>query len=71
MGKLHVSVRFKEHFTEAALNKGTGHLVFIDHPDKNKVLEIAADVAEQFDVEVYVDGRLWDPHDLRDSLAQR
>ena len=71
MSKLHVSVRFEERFTEAALNKGAGHLVFIAHPDKDKVLEKAADIAEQFDVEVYVDGRLWDPHDLRDFLAQR
>ena len=69
MGKLHVSVRTEERFAEAALNKGAGHLVFIAHPDKDKVLEIAADVAEQFDVDLYVDSKLWDPHELRDSLA--
>ena len=69
MSILHVSVRTGEHLAEAALNKGAGHLVFVAHPDRDKVLEIAADVAEQFDVYLYVDGKLTDLWELRDSLA--
>ena len=69
MSILHVSVRIEERFAEAALNKGAGHLVFIAHPDKDKVLEVAADVAEQFDVYLYVNGKLTDLWELRDSLT--
>ena len=64
-----VYVQIEERFAEAALAKGKASLTFIAHPDKDKVLVIAADVAEQFDVDLYVDGKLTDLWELRDSLA--
>ena len=54
---------------EAAFVKGTARLVFEAHPSRSRVLERAANVAEEFDADIYVDGKLTSPHEIRDKLA--
>lgn len=53
---------------EAAFVKGNAKLVFEAHPDHSRVLERAANVAEEFALDIYVDGKLTDPYEIRDKL---
>ena len=55
---------------EGALVKSEARLVFIVHPNRSKVLERAARVAEEFDLDIFVDGELTDPYEIRDRLEE-
>ena len=74
--KMQVSVRVRTPLAdlrsaEAAFVKGAARLVFEAHPNPSRVLERAANVAEEFDVDIYVDGRLTSPSEIRDKLEEK
>lgn len=54
----------------AAFVKGNARLVFDAHPDRSRVLRRAADMAEKFDLDLYVDGKLSDPYEVRDRMTE-
>ena len=73
--KMQVSVRIRAPLAdlrsaEAAFVRGAARLVFEAHPDRSRVLERAANVAEEFALDIYVDGKLTDPYEIRDKLER-
>lgn len=55
---------------EAAFVKGVARLVFEAGPKRSWVLWRAANVAEEFDLDIYVDSKLTDPYEIRDELER-
>lgn len=66
-----VYVQTGKPYTEAALVRGKASLTFATHPEKDMVLEKAANVAEEFDVDLYVDGQLIDLWELRENISEK
>lgn len=55
---------------EAEFVKGEARLCFEAHPNRSRVLKRAADIAEKFDIDIYIDGELTDPYEIRDRLER-
>ena len=65
--KMCVSVWTKDlRRAEAAFVEGAAKLVFEASPNRLWVLWRAANVAEEFGLDIYVDGKLTDPYEIRD-----
>ncbi|TEU17337.1 MAG: hypothetical protein E3J21_08625 [Anaerolineales bacterium] len=65
---LAVYVQVEERFAEAALVKGEASLTFEANLNKDKVLKRAANVAIEFDIDLYINGQFADAYEIRNTL---
>lgn len=65
-----ISVWQDEKLYCAAFVKGRTELIFATHREREPILERAANVAIEFDIDLHVMGHLADPHEVRDTYNE-